>query len=92
MSKKEKKIYDFTRLEVEVEFDNYRAVDVSKIVSNVIHQGTDDIGVDDKAREIYHSGCAEIPEEGMRRRMAAIVMHSTLVAPVKSAVRKLLEG
>ena len=46
---------DFKNLMVEVSFDNFDKVDTAKAVGNIIHANTSDIGLDDVAREIYHS-------------------------------------
>lgn len=88
----EKKIYDFTTALVEVEFDKYEKVNISKMLANTIHQGTADIGVDDVAREIYHNGKVEITDDSIRKQIIVIVLNSLLIAPVKQAVRKMLEG
>ena len=88
----EKKIYDFTTILVEVEFDMFKEINLSKSIANTIHQGTADIGVDDIAREIYHNGKTEIEDDEIRKQIVLIVMNSSLIAPVKQAVRKMLEG
>ena len=38
MNKDEVTVYDFTKVMIEVSFDNYRETDVSKTLGNVIHQ------------------------------------------------------
>lgn len=91
MEEKEKKIYDFTTVLVEVEFEKFEEVNVSKLVGNTIHINTADIGVDDLARKIYHEGKAEISDENIRKQIVAIVMQSGIIAPVKLALKKLLE-
>ena len=40
MNKDEVTVYDFTKVMIEVSFDNYRETDVSKTLGNVIHQNT----------------------------------------------------
>ncbi len=92
MEEKEKKIYDFTTVLVEVEFDKFEAINLSKSIANLIHQGTADIGVDDVAREIYHNGKVEIEDDEIRKQLLFIVMNSSLIAPVKQAVKKMFEG
>ena len=62
MNKDEVTVYDFTKVMIEVSFDNYRETDVSKTLGNVIHQNTGDIGLDEIARSIYKEGRAAIPE------------------------------
>ena len=91
-NEEKKRLFDFTKLNVEVEFDVFMKMNLAKQVGNTIHQGTSDIGTDEKAREIYKKGCVEIPEERMRREMVAIIMESQLVAPVKQALKKILES
>ena len=59
---KGKKVYDFTKVMMEVEFDKFEELDLSKDVGNAVHQNTGDIGIDDIAREIYRSGKAEMTE------------------------------
>lgn len=62
MNKDEVTVYDFTKVMIEVSFDNYRETDVSKTLGNVIHQNTGDLGLDEIARSIYKEGRAAIPE------------------------------
>jgi hypothetical protein len=88
----EKKTYDFSKVSVEVEFEKFTEVDLAKQAGNTIHQGTSDIGTDEKAREIYKKGRVEIPDKRMREVMAAIIMESNLIVPVKQALKKLLES
>lgn len=85
------KICDFTKLHVEVEFEKFEEVNVARLVGNTIHVNTADIGIDDLARKIYHEGKVEIADANVRREIVAIIMRSGIVAPVKVAVRKLLE-
>lgn len=89
--KNEKKVFDFTKVSIEVEFEKFEEVNVSKLVGNTIHINTADIGVDDLARKIYHEGKAEISDENIRKQIVAIVMQSGIIAPVKLALKKLLE-
>ena len=86
----EKKVYDFTALEIEVEFGKFETMDFSKPIANEIHMGTADIGVDDIARKIYYEGKAEIPDAEVRRQMVEIIMSSRKIVPIKKAVEKLL--
>jgi hypothetical protein len=46
---------NFKKLNVEVAFDEYRELDLAKELGNYIHTNTNDIGLDDTARAIYHS-------------------------------------
>lgn len=85
-------MYDFTALEIEVEFGKFEKVDVSKPIANEIHMGTADIGVDDIARKIYYEGKVEIPDESIRQQMVDIIMQSRKIVSIKKAVEKLLLG
>lgn len=86
----ENKIYDFTNLQIEIEFGKYEAMDFSKPIANEIHVGTADIGVDDIARKIYYEGKVEIPDEAIRQQIVDIVMLSRKIVPLKLAIKKLL--
>lgn len=46
---------NFKKLNVEVAFDEYRELDLAKELGNYIHSNTNDIGLDETARAIYHS-------------------------------------
>lgn len=46
---------NFKNISVEVAFDEYRELDLAKELGNYIHTNTNDIGLDDTARAIYHS-------------------------------------
>ena len=59
--KEETKFFDFTQVEMEVNFDEMMNVDISKTLGNVIHQNTGDLGLDELARTIYREGKADIP-------------------------------
>lgn len=91
MNEEKTKVYDFTRLDVEVEFGRHEAMDFSKEVANEIHVGTADIGVDDIARKIYYEGKAEIPDPKVRQEIVAIIMLSKKIVPIKNAVKELLK-
>lgn len=62
MEKEETTVYDFTKVMIEASFDEFREIDISKTLGNVIHQNTGDIGLDEIARTIYKEGRAAIPE------------------------------
>lgn len=81
---------NFKNVLVEVEFDSFKELDCSKTVGNIIHANTQDIGLDDKAREIYRNGEAELNEEEMAMALS-ILMASNLIAAVKVALKKMLE-
>lgn len=79
---------NFKELRVEVKFDVFKPLDISKDLGNFIHVNTPDIGLDDMAREIYHSkGEIEIPEEYIPMILDLIKNNQCLlVAAVKKAI------
>lgn len=79
---------NFKELSVEVNFDVFKPLDISKDLGNFIHVNTPDIGLDDVAREIYHSkGDIEIPEEYIPMILDLIKNNQCpLVAAVKKAI------
>lgn len=79
---------NFKELSVEVNFDVFKPLDISKDLGNFIHVNTPDIGLDDVAREIYHSkGEVEIPEEYIPMILDLIKNNQCpLVAAVKKAI------
>lgn len=46
---------NFKKLNVEVAFDEFKELDLAKELGNYVHTNTNDIGLDDTARAIYHS-------------------------------------
>lgn len=46
---------NFKNISVEVAFDEFKELDLAKELGNYIHTNTNDIGLDDTARAIYHS-------------------------------------
>ena len=46
---------NFKNISVEVAFDEFMELDLAKDLGNYIHTNTNDIGLDDTARAIYHS-------------------------------------
>lgn len=83
-----KKVYDFSAITVEVEFDKFQEVDTSKNVGNIIHKNTDDLGIDEIARQIYKEGKAEMTDF-QAKIVLAILMNSNLLAFVKEGIKKL---
>lgn len=64
---------NFKNLTVEVAFDEFKELDVTKVLGNFIHANTSDIGLDDTARAIYHSeGDVEVPDEHARMIVALV--------------------
>lgn len=79
---------NFNQLQVEVAFDEYKPINVTRDLGNFIHANTNDIGLDDVAREIYHSkGEIEILDE-YASMIEAMVMNPQcpLLAAIKKAI------
>ena len=78
---------DFTKAKVEVTFGEYKEMDIAKAVGN-----TSDIGVDETARNIYHSeGELEIPDEQISAIIYALSNASTILVSAKKAALNLLK-
>ena len=77
---------NFKKINVEVAFDEFQELDIAKQIGNFIHANTPDIGLDDVAREIYHSeGEIEISEHHAKD---IVVMVSSDVCMFVAAVKK----
>lgn len=86
---KKKKTFDFREVNVELHFDEWQVMDISKEVGNCVHRATSDLGVDENARQIYRTG--EVSMEGLElEKFIFAVNNSDLIAPVKIAVIELL--
>lgn len=79
---------NFKELNIEVTFDNFQAVDIAKELGNYIHQVTNDIGLDDTARDIYHSdGWVDIPLEHAEAIVAIVSRpECAFLACIKKAI------
>ena len=77
---RETKFFDFTKVMMEVRFDEMMEVDISKTLGNVIHMNTGDIGLDEIARTIYKDGKAEIPVEYIPVIVSILKMPTSLMA------------
>lgn len=86
--KEKTKVYDFSAIMVESEFDKFQEVDTSKNVGNIIHKNTDDLGIDEIARQIYKEGKVEMTDF-QAKVVLAILMNSNLLAFVKKGIKKL---
>jgi len=86
--KEKTKVYDFSAIMVESEFDKFQEVDTSKNVGNIIHKNTDDLGIDEIARQIYKEGKVEMTDF-QAKVVLAILMNSNLLAFVKEGIKKL---
>ena len=78
--KQETKFFDFTKVMMEVRFDEMMEVDISKTLGNVIHMNTGDIGLDEIARTIYKEGKADIPVEYIPVIVSILKMPTSLMA------------
>lgn len=91
MEKEKTTVYDFTKVMMEEKFGEFKEVNVSQTLGNVIHQNTGDIGLDEIARTIYKEGKASIPE--MYIPVIVAIMkdpYSSMVIAAKQAVIELL--
>lgn len=78
--KRETKFFDFTKVMMEVRFDEMMEVDISQTLGNVIHMNTGDIGLDEVARAIYKEGKADIPVEYIPVIVSILKMPTSLMA------------
>ena len=78
--KEETKFFDFTKVEMEVSFDEKMKVDISQTLGNVIHQNTGDLGLDELARTIYKEGKADIPVMYIPAIVEILKMPTSLMA------------
>ena len=78
--KQETKFFDFTKVMMEVKFDEMMEVDISQTLGNVIHMNTGDIGLDEIARTIYKEGKADIPVEYIPVIVSILKMPTSLMA------------
>jgi hypothetical protein len=92
MEQNETKFFDFTKVEMEVSFDNVMTLDISKTLGNVIHQNTGDLGLDEVARTIYKEGKADIPVQYIPAIVEILKMPQSLMAAGgKRALIKILD-
>lgn len=80
---------DFTRVMVEVEYDEFKEVDLHKVVGNNIHKGCADLEIDEIGRAVFREGAADIPVECIND-IRAIIQSSPLVFAYRMAVLALL--
>lgn len=86
MEEKEKKTYDFTAIPVTEVDGSVTKADLSKIVGNALYCTTTDIGMMDKAREIYHQGKIALTGPEAAYFAGLIARSEALVAPFKVAL------
>lgn len=75
----------------EMEIDCYSEADLSKPVANLIHQRAGDIGIDEKAHELYHKGQVEVTEADVRL-FRQIVEESRMVVYAKRAIYEVFDN
>ena len=81
---------NFKKLNVEVAFDEFKELDIAKQLGNFIHTNTNDIGLDDTARAIYHSEEEVEVDESHAQLIIELVkgLNCSFLAGVKKAIIK----
>lgn len=87
MSEEKEKVFliDLQKVSVEKDIDEFTEMDLSKVIGNTVHQRAGDIGLDDKARELYHNGQVELTQS-MANQFKGIIASCDLVFFVRKAV------
>lgn len=81
---------DFSKLKVQLTFEGEPVeIDFRKVLGNLIHQNTPDIGLDTFARTIYFSdGEVEVPDEYIEPILR--IAGNSLNVPAQNALNELL--
>ena len=81
---------DFSKLKVQLTFEGEPVeIDFRKVLGNLIHQNTSDIGLDTFARTIYFSdGEVEVPDEYIEPILR--IAGNSLNVPAQNALNELL--
>lgn len=81
---------DFSKLKVQLTFEGKPVeIDFRKVLGNLIHQNTPDIGLDTFARTIYFSeGEIEVPDEYIEPILR--IAGNSLNVPAQNALNELL--
>lgn len=81
---------DFSKVEVQLTFEGEPVeIDFRKVLGNLIHQNTPDIGLDTFARTIYFSdGEVEVPDEYIEPILR--IAGNSLNVPAQNALNELL--
>lgn len=84
------KTVDFSKIKVQLTFEGQPVqMDMRKTVGNMIHQHTNDIGLDEFAKKLYFSeGEIEVPDEYIRPILQ--IARAELVVPAQEALNELL--
>lgn len=88
----ERKVFDFSKLEVEGIQGTKEAMDISRIVGNWYYQNTSDIGQMEKAREIYKTGKTEFGPIEQKIFLTDLEMSTVLPAVLKVAISKMFNS
>ena len=85
-----KVVIDLRNVTVEKEIDVFVEMDLSKPIGNIIHQQAGDIGLDEKARELYHKGVVDV-DAHTANIIKQIIDSANLVFYVHEAVSKKID-
>ena len=85
-----KVVIDLRNVTVEKEIDVFVEMDLSKPIGNIIHQQAGDIGLDEKARELYHKGVVEMDVRSANI-IRQIIDAANLVFYIHEAVAKKID-
>lgn len=75
MKEEKKLVLNLQKVSIETEIDKFEQKDLSKVCGNMVFQVAGDIGLEEKARELYHKGKVELTES-MMKMCRGIVEHS----------------
>lgn len=90
MENEKKVTIDLRNVTVEKEIDVFVEMDLSKPIGNIIHQQAGDIGLDDKARELYHKGVVDV-DVHTANIIKQIIDSSNLILYIHEAVMKKID-
>lgn len=90
MENEKKVTIDLRNVTAEKEIDVFVEMDFSKSIGNVIHQQAGDIGLDDKARELYHKGVVDV-DVHTANIIKQIIDSANLILYVHEAVMKKID-
>ena len=88
-----KRVYDFRKVMMEVEIDEFMEVDLRRPFGNAIHKNTDDIGIDELARAIFKQDTVEISDDDAKLLVFMLKnCKMQLVVAAQQALIRMLEG
>lgn len=84
------KVVDFGKIKVHFTFEGEPVeMDMRKVIGNIIHQNTNDLGLDEFARKVYFSdGPVEIPDEYINPILG--IVKSSMTVPAQKSLNELL--